>query len=161
MESADRKPNFPQDIPALDAYLKGTLTVPETGMQLSAPEFPELPEFGSLDMTFSQKVMQLVDAAGLSPSVFYKQANLSRQVFHALNANPEYRPTRTTAFACAVGLRLSLEKTKELLLAAGYAFSHSIRTDVIVEYYIRNRIYDIDRINEALYYYDLQPLGSL
>lgn len=45
--------------------------------------------------------------------------------------------------------------------SVGYAFSHSRKADVIVEYFFRNEIYDIDTINEVLYWYDQPLLGSI
>ena len=153
------KVNLAADLPLVAEYLRQNLRYEETGEAALCE--PALSVFDRLDASFSERVMQQIQKAGITPKEFYSRANLSRQLFHKLNANPEYRPTRTTAFACAVALRLPLEQTKELLMSAGYAFSHSVRMDVIVEYFISNGIYDIDRINDVLYSYDLQPLGSI
>ena len=41
-------------------------------------------------------------------------------------------------------------------MKAGYALSRASRSDIIVEYFVSNRQFDIDQINEALFSFD-QP----
>jgi hypothetical protein len=66
-------------------------------------------------------------------------------------------PSKRTSVALAVALELSLDETDDLLKRAGYALSHAVKFDVIVEYFIANGKYDIFKINEVLFKYD-QPL---
>jgi hypothetical protein len=51
----------------------------------------------------------------------------------------------------AIALELNLAETRELLARAGYAFSHSNVSDVIIEYFLRHGKYDIDSINQVLF----------
>ena len=64
------------------------------------------------------------------------------------------------SFALAVSLELTLEETDDLLERAGFALSQSQIFDVIVEYFIVNRKYDIFEINEVLFDYDQPLLGG-
>ena len=48
-----------------------------------------------------------------------------------------------------------------MLAKAGYSFTRSNKTDIVIEYYINHNNYDIFEINEVLFEYDQQLLGSI
>ena len=112
-----------------------------------------------LDAGFRDTLFELIDESGMKDSDVYKRANMSRQHFAKIRKDPEYRPTKRTVFALAVALKLDLAATEDLLARAGYAFSHSSKFDVILEYFIVKGIFDSFEINKALYAFDQQLLG--
>jgi len=85
---------------------------------------------------------------------------VDRKLFSKIRSNPEYRPSKPTVFAFAVALELSLPETKTFLRKAGFALSHSSKFDIILEFFIKARRYDVYEINEVLFEYDLPLLGS-
>ena len=112
-----------------------------------------------VDDTFSEALIRLIDAKGKTDPDVYKRANMDRRHFAKIRKNPDYQPSKTTALALAVALELNLDETKDFIGRAGYAISHSSKTDIIVEYFIERREYDIFTINETLFAFGQPCLG--
>ena len=62
--------------------------------------------------------------------------------------------------AFAVALELNLREAKQLLKKAGFALTRSSTFDIILEYCIMHRIYDVILINQVLFQHDQPLLGS-
>ena len=123
---------------------------------------PSLDErLSSLEPTFSETVLALVDERGMTDAEVYHRANLSRQLFSKLRGNPGYRPTKATAVALCMGLALGLGEAEDLLARAGYALSPSSAFDAVVSFFLERGIHDVLRLNEVLFAYGLPLVGSV
>lgn len=110
-----------------------------------------------LEETFSERLLRMIDERGLKDSEVYNKARVDRRHFSKIRKDVNYTPNKKTVLAFSIALELSLDETKDLLRCAGYALSRSSKMDIIVTYFLQNKIYDMFEINDVLYEYG-QPI---
>ena len=102
------------------------------------------------EKTFSEYLLDLLKERDGKDSEVYKRAEVSKQLFSKILNNPDYQPTKSTVIQLALGLELDLAQTQKFLGKAGYALTRSSKADLVIQYYIERKIYNVAFINEAL-----------
>ncbi len=86
-----------------------------------------------------------------------KNYALSKMTFAKIirNINSEkrenYHPKKNTVLLLALGMRLNIEQTEDLLSSAGYHFDVQSAFDMIVKKSLEEKNYDVGKINDALF----------
>lgn len=90
----------------------------------------------------------------------YKKANIDRKLFSKIRCNEDYKPKKKTAVALAIALELDIDDMKDLLARAEIALSPSNKFDLIIEYFISHKEYNVYKINLALFQHKQPILGE-
>lgn len=104
----------------------------------------------SVNQTIVERVIALIRVKDVKDSAVYKAALLDRRLFSKMMSDRNYKPSKDTAVAIALALQLPLTQANDLISRAGYTFSHSDKRDVVIEYFFRERIFDLIDINLVL-----------
>lgn len=112
------------------------------------------------DAGFVETLLELIQKSGQKNSIIYKRANISRQHFSKLINDPKATITKPVAVALALALELDLAQTRDLIGRAGYTLTNSSYFDLVVQFHIEKKKYNVVEINVVLYEYDQPLLGG-
>lgn len=128
--------------PKPNVFVKTDVTGPESKFKFIYTE--------PLGPTFQDVLFDFIDKRGMKDSEVYNACLVGRDTFSHIRKGDKGVSKRTVKQLC-FGLKLTYDEAVVLMASAGYAFSSSNLSDVIVAYYLKNCIYDIDDANITLY----------
>ena len=113
----------------------------------------------SVNQTFVDRLLYYINKKGVRDSEVYKAARVDKRLFSKIVSSREYKPSKDTAIALALALELSLDEANDMLARAGYTFSHSNKRDIIIEYFFREKVYNLMDANDVLYRLNQKLIG--
>jgi O-acetyl-ADP-ribose deacetylase (regulator of RNase III) len=90
---------------------------------------------------------------------FLFRANATEVYFDKLKSDSSSIPSKSVMIGFAISLKLSAEETVEFLKLGGYKLQYSNFLDLIVAFFIKEEVWDVFKINEALFTYNIVPVG--
>ncbi len=109
--------------------------------------------------TFQLKLFEYIDKKGLKDSDVYNKVNIDRRLFSKIRSNKEYHPSKETIILLGISLELTENEIEELLASASYSLPKNMVFDLIIRFCFKERIYDLNQINEFLYEHNCKTLN--
>lgn len=118
-----------------------------TGAPQNASAFVPIDPVGP---SFQETLFGFIDQRGMKDSDVYNSCYVDKGLFSHIRKGDRGVSKRTVKQLC-FGLKLTYEEAVVLLKSAGYAFSNNSVADLVVVYFLKNKIYDIIAANIELY----------
>lgn len=110
--------------------------------------------------TFVSALFRHMRCKGYTAPTIYKRANIDKRHYSKIISNTFTPPTKDVAIALSFALRLSFNETQDFISKAGYTLTHSNERDVLIEYCLKEKIYNIHEVNFILSEFKQKALGE-
>ena len=109
---------------------------------------------------FNAYLLELIKKKGMDNPQAYTASGVSRSTFSKIKNDMDYHTSKETVASFAIGLKLTVPEAEELYLAAGYRLTTSEMPDLIIRFFIENKMYRLDDINYCLDFYQFPLIGT-
>ena len=99
---------------------------------------------------FSDFLLQLMKERDLTPPILYQRILMDRKLFSKIISIKNYKPTKKTVCALALGLKLDAYTSKQFIKRAGYILTSGSKFDLAIRYCIDHQIYDMNQVELLL-----------
>lgn len=110
--------------------------------------------------TFQTKLFNYIDSKNLKDSDVYNKVNIDRRLFSKIRSNKDYHPSKETIILLGIALELTEEEIEDLLTSASYSLPMNTTYDLIIRFCFKEKIYNLNQINEFLYDHNCKLLNE-
>ena len=111
-----------------------------------------------LKPTFYDLIIRFADKLNISDSDLYKKAYVDRRLFSKIRQG--HKPNIKTVIRLGLALELNENDFTTLLNSCNYSLYEDKYFDIAIKYFVKNKIYDINRCNDILYSCKLDLLNE-
>ncbi len=108
-------------------------------------------------VNFISKIQQ---EKNISDEELILNANLDYRYLSRLRDDSTFIPSKFALLSIGIGLNLNISEMNDLLKTQGYFFGSNTMYELAIRFYIDKKIYDIYKINDCLFYYELELLSQ-
>jgi len=110
------------------------------------------------DNKFQKTLFHFIDRQNLKDSDVYNKVNIDRRLFSKIRNDYNYHPSKETIILLAIALELNEDELLDLLNSAEYSLPNNDIFNLIIRFCFKERIYNLNTINEFLYDYNCKTL---
>ncbi len=110
--------------------------------------------------TFQTKLFNYIDSKNLKDADVYNKVNIDRRLFSKIRNNKDYHPSKETIILLGIALELTEEEIEDLLTSASYSLPMNTTYDLIIRFCFKEKIYNLNQINEFLYDHNCKLLNN-
>ena len=100
--------------------------------------------------SFSELCHLFQKKSGKDETHICDRANLDKNYFSKMKDSDSFQPTKGEAISLCLAMRLNIEEARALLKSAGYALTNSKESDLVVRYFIENKLHHINDLKYVL-----------
>ncbi|MBR4830362.1 MAG: hypothetical protein IKZ96_01165 [Bacilli bacterium] len=111
-----------------------------------------------LEPSFKEVLFNFIDSKGLTDPEVYKKAKVDKRLFSKIRNDESKYVSKNTVICLGLALELNQEDFDKLLKANHDVLSDNSYFDIAIKWCIKNKIYDIEQVNDILYACNLDLL---
>ena len=111
--------------------------------------------------SFSEVALIYLEEKKRDEKTVSEKYQLGNNFFSNLRNNKTYHPSKGEAVCTCMAFHLNYESARALLKTAGYAFSNSVKSDLIIRYFLENHIFNISDLNYVLEHFEQPKVQEL
>ena len=108
--------------------------------------------------TFQSKLFGYIDEKELTDPEVYNKVGIDRRLFSKIRSNKDYHPSKETIILLGIALKLTEDEIEDLLESASYSLPKNTTFDLIIRFCFKEKIYNLNQINEFLYEHNCKTL---
>lgn len=106
------------------------------------------------------EIKKLMKAKNIDKNTLTLKANRDKTYLDRLFEEPTFIPTKNMLLSLGVAFELSTKDIANLLAKQGYGFGKNSMYELVVQYYVDKKIFDVMQINDCLFFHGLETLSK-